>query len=203
MRSGIRIFAGAFAVVCGFVDVAFSLPAQEPIPPLSDKERLTQCDRDLCGIVKAQSPDGLDLSCELSQTWMKEEIAEAVKKGRLSWPFGDARCSVQLDVGRALLVPALTEPSYTLKVPPQPVMCRVGKEGDEEEIKANMAPEVRFKNGKATSVSLGVQDIEGNAIIRNVIWAAWKIESNFGFFQQDFVKGVNKYITEHCRSLPQ
>jgi hypothetical protein len=201
MRSEIRIFAGVFAFLCGFVDAAFALPAQDPVPPLTDKERLQQCDRDLCGIVKAKSPDGLDLSCELSQTWYKEEIAEAVKKGRLTWPFGDARCSVQVDIGRALLVKALTQPNYTLKIPPQPVMCEIGTEGSREEVKANMAPEIRFKDGKATSVSLGVQNIEGNAIVRNVVWAAWKIEANFGFFQDDFVKGVNKYIKEHCPSL--
>jgi hypothetical protein len=202
MRSGFRIFAGVFAFVCGYVDVAFSLPAQEVVPPQTDKERLEQCDRDLCGIVKAQSPDGLDLSCDLSQTWNKEEIAEAVKKGRISWPFGDARCSVKVDIGRALLVPALTEPTYTLKVPPQPVMCEVSSGNDRHEVTANMAPELRFKDGKATSVSLGIQDVEGNAIVRNVVWAAWKIEANFGFFQADFIKGVNKYIHDHCPSLP-
>lgn len=198
MRGATNIAGGVLAVGLAMgVSGAWAQPASN----LTDKERQQQCDRDLCAIVNAPKAEAGDLKCELSETWYKEEIATAVEKGRLSWPFGDARCSGSLDISRSLLAPAITEASFTLKVPPQPVRCEVDTEGGRHELKANMAPEIDFKDGKATTVSLGIQDIEGNAVVRNVVWAAWKFESTFGFFHEDFVKGVNDYIADHCPTL--
>jgi hypothetical protein len=169
--------------------------------PVTDKEGQRQCDRDLCAIVNAPASAGADLSCDLAETWYKEEITAAIKKGRISWPFGDARCYGTVGVGRALLAPAITEAKYTLKSPPLPVRCEVDTDSGRHEVKANMAPVIEFKGGKATSVSLGLQDIEGTPLVSNVVWAAWKLESTFGFFHEDFVKGVNAYIAEHCPTM--
>ncbi|NJM34491.1 MAG: hypothetical protein HC850_07020 [Rhodomicrobium sp.] len=170
-------------------------------PPLTDAERLRQCDRELCAIVNDPSQRSGALTCDIAQTWYKEEIAEAVKKGRLSWPFGDARCTMKVDIARASLAPAVTKPSYTAKAEPQPVACAVDTESGPYEVKANLAPVIEFEKGKVTSVDLGIRDIEGGALVRNVVWAAWKFESNFGFFQEDFVRLANKYIRKHCPTV--
>lgn len=169
--------------------------------PVTDKEGQRKCDRDLCAIVNAPSTPGEDLTCDLAETWYKEEIADAIKKGRIKWPFGDARCYGKVGVGRGLLAPAVTEGKYTLKSPPLPVRCEIDTESGRHELKAKMAPVIEFKGGKATSVSLGLQDIEGTPLVSNVVWAAWKFESTFGFFHEDFVKGVNAYIVEHCPTM--
>ncbi len=198
MRDGIRIAVSVWATGLILWAGASALSAQQTNPPATEDERLRQCDRDLCGIVNAPAARGGDLKCDISQTWYKEDIVKAVEKGRMGWPFGDARCSMQVSVSRALLNPAMTEASYKLKAPPQPVRCEVDTEGGRHEIMAKMAPEIAFKSGKATSVSLGVQNIEGNAIVRNVVWAAWKLEATFGFFEDDLLKEVNDYIRDHC-----
>jgi hypothetical protein len=201
MRGGVRIFAMMFALTSG-LSAAQPQAADQPLPPQTEKERLDQCDLELCGIVNAQGRANPALRCDLTQTWYKDQISKAIKKGHLGWPFGDAHCSMTLKVDPRLLTPALKAASYTLKVPPQPVRCDVESEGGPHEVKAKMAPEFEFKSGKATSVSLGVQDIEGTKVLRNAVWAAWKLESNFGFFQDDFIKGVNKYI-HHCQKLSE
>ena len=198
MRGLVQFFVSVFAFIFNIMVGTALVTAQEPAEKLTDKERLEQCDRDLCAMVNAPSADGPDLACDLDQTWYKEEITEAVKKGRISWIFGDARCSMTLSVSRALLTPALTKDSYELKVPPQPVSCEIDTKDGRHEVKANMAPEIEFEHGKATEVSLGIQDITGTAVVRNVVWAAWKFENTFGFFQDDFIRGVNKYIGEYC-----
>ncbi len=200
MRHGTRIFAVTFAFICVAGMGAACLGAQPVKSSLSDKERLRACDSHLCALVNKPNPNGPSLTCDLSETWHKKEIGEAVAKGHLSWPFGDAHCSMTLAVSRALLAPALTRASYKLKVPPQPVECEVETGSGPHVVKANMAPEVEFEHGKAKYVSLGLQDIDGSVVVRNVVWAAWKFESNFGFFQKDFVNGVNRYIGEHCPS---
>lgn len=196
MRDRVGIFVVAFAVICGVVTGTSSPAAQRPL--LTDGERLRQCGRDLCDIVNERTASGPDIACNLAETWHQDVIAKAVGRGHLSWPFGDARCSMTLAVSRALLAPALTEASYKLKVPPQPVRCEVDNGDRRHEVKGNMAPEIEFEGGKAKSVSLGLQDIDGNVVVRNAVWAAWKFESTFGFFQKDFVKAVNDYIGVYC-----
>ena len=145
-----------------------------------------------------QSRPARPLQCDLAQTWYKEDIAKAVKKGRLSWTFGDARCTAKFEFSRALFAAPFKEKTYTLKLPAHPVACEIDNSGSRHELRAKMAPVIEFENGKAKSVSLGVTDIDGTAVVRNVVWAAWKFENTFGYFQADFVKGVNEYITEHC-----
>ena len=167
-------------------------------PPRTDEEKLRQCDRDICGVITSRAAAGAPLQCDLAQTWYKEDIAKAVKKGRLSWPFGDARCTAKFEISRALFAAPFNEKAHTLKIPPQPVSCEIDNSGSRHELRAKMAPVIEFENGKAKSVSLGVTDIDGTAVVRNAVWAAWKFESAFGYFQADFVKGVNEYISEHC-----
>jgi hypothetical protein len=187
-------------LLLSFVSLLAVTPAAraQSSSPLTDEERLRQCDRDVCGVVTNPTAGGAPLQCDLAQTWYKEDIAKAVKKGRLSWPFGDARCTAKFEYSRALLGAPFREKTYTLKLPAQPVSCEVDNSGSRHELRAKMAPVIEFENGKAKSVSLGVTDIDGTAVVRNVVWAAWKFESTFGYFQADFVKGVNEYITEHC-----
>jgi len=167
-------------------------------PPLTDEEKLRQCDRDICGVITSRSADGAPLKCDLAQTWSKEDIAKAVKKGKLSWTFGDARCTTKFEFSRALFAAPFKEKSYKLKLPAHPVACEIDNSGSRHELRAKMAPVIEFEDGKAKAVSLGVSDIDGTAVVRNVVWAAWKFENTFGYFQADFVKGVNEYITDHC-----
>ena len=180
-----------------FIAAALPLRAQDA-SSVTEAEKLRQCDRDMCGIVKNPSGAGGALQCDLAQTWSKEDIARVVKKGRLTWPFGGARCTAKFEIDRALFAPALKEKSHKLKIPPQPVSCEIDNSDSRHVVTAKMGPVIEFENGKATSVSLGVSDIDGTAVVRNVVWAAWKFESNFGYFQADFIKGVNEYIAEHC-----
>jgi hypothetical protein len=172
-------------------------PKQEA-PALTDAERLLDCDRDLCAIVTNPSAAGAPLRCDLSVLWPKEELVKAINKGRISWPFGDAKCSAKVNVDREILAPAIKTPAYTLTVPPQPIACEIDNDGSRHQVTANMAPVMEFKDGKATSVDLGLKDIKGSAVISNAVWAAWKLESYFGYFQEALVKGVNGYIENWC-----
>lgn len=166
----------------------------------TDAERLQQCHRDLCAIIKAPTPQtGRPLQCDLAVTWYKETIERAARSRRLAWPFGDARCTLKLDVERAILARAITDRSNTLKLPPQAANCEVNFRGTLYPMTVTMAPEIVFRNGRAVSVALGVQKIDSNPVLKGVIWSAAKLEQNFGLLQRDFVSGVNRYIERTCR----
>lgn len=183
------------AAVAGFLAAGSAALAQQP----TEVERLQQCDRDLCGIALKPSEPGAALQCDLTKTWPKEQINEAWTKKHISWPFGDARCSGKLNVDRVLLASAITNAQYMLNSPTQSVSCEVDREGARYPLAVTLTPKVQFKDGKATTVWLNVEKIEGNAVIKGVVWTAAKMEANFGVFQKDLLKGINEYISDYCQ----
>ncbi len=61
-----------------------------------------------------------------------------------------------------------------------------------------MAPELKFKDGMATAVSLHMADIQGALLIGGVVWTAAALEENFGVLQGDLIREVNKFIKKEC-----
>ena len=168
----------------------------------SEMERLHQCDRDLCAILRAPIASGAPLQCDLARTWYKEQIDKALRPKNIPWMFGDAYCTLKLDVERGLLTKAMTEARYTLRVPEQPASCEVDYKGTRYPVKVTLAPEITFRRGRATAVELGIRDIEANPIVKALLWSASKLQSSLGLYQDDFVRGVNRYIQRSCRARP-
>ena len=73
-----------------------------------EQQALDACDERLCRMLQQKTPAGEDLKCRLTKTWARSTIKEA-DRTELSWGFGDARCSVELNVSRASIVAAVTE----------------------------------------------------------------------------------------------
>jgi hypothetical protein len=168
----------------------------------SPMERLQQCDRDLCNILRMPTEPGRPLQCELSQTWYKDQIEKVAKSKGLTWVLGDAHCKLKLNIARAVISRAVTEDSYKLKVPDQAATCDVQYRGSLYPVKVSVAPEIEFRNGKAVTVMLGIGDIEANAIVKALVWSAAKLQEKMGLYQEDFVKGINRYIEHECRAKP-
>jgi hypothetical protein len=76
----------------------------------SEKRKIAQCAKDLCSIVLSKSAVGLDLSCDLTKTWDKDEIQKNADSKKMTWGLGSAKCSLKLDVNRADLVNAVASP---------------------------------------------------------------------------------------------
>ena len=165
-----------------------------------EKKALDACDRRLCAMLVEKNPRGEDLKCSLTKTWAKATIKSAETQAT-KWGFGDARCTVQLNMSRAELVAALTSPEYKLKAPPHTVDCLIEEEGAAKPIKATLAPKIEFKNGKAEKVRINLQKIDGPFAITGVLSAAATLEDRIGLFHRSMVKSVNRYIEKHCVNL--
>lgn len=168
----------------------------------AEMEAIAQCDRALCGILRTPGADGPPLRCDVGWMFYKEQIEKVARSKRLIWPLGDARCTVKLDIERALIARAMTQDRYTLKPPRQPASCEVEYRGERYPITMQLAPEIQFDHGRATSIKLGVQDIQANIVMKALLWSAARLESNFGLFQTDFLTALNSYVEQHCRAKP-
>ena len=44
-------------------------------------------------------------------------------------------------------------------------------------------------------------DIEGAALIKGVVWTAAALERNFGLFEADLVREVNRFVQKECPKI--
>ena len=148
-----RSLAGARGVVAlVLVLVLAAAPAALALEEgAGEKKAIQACDQRLCAILMQKNPKGDDLKCELTKTWAKSTIKEADSQ-KLSWGFGDARCTVKINLGRALIVAAMTSARYKLFVPPHTAHCIVEEEGKPHPLTATVAPKIVFKDGKAEKI---------------------------------------------------
>ncbi len=165
-----------------------------------EKRALEACDRKLCTMLVEKNPVGEDLKCSLTKTWAKATIKSAETQAT-KWGFGDARCTVHLNMSRAELVGALTSPEYKLKAPVHTVDCLVEEDGTTKPIKASLAPKIEFRNGRAEKIRINLQKIEGPFAITSVLSAAAALEDRIGLFHRPMLKSVNRYIEKHCQNL--
>ena len=167
----------------------------------SDKQKLSQCAKDICGMIVTKSASGPDLSCDLTKTWEKDEIQKGADSKKLSWGLGSAKCSVKVNVKRADIVNALTKPEATLKIEKQPIACEVDRSGDIYPVSVTMAPQLKFKNGSSSGVALHMDDIKGATLIKGVVWTAATLEQNFGILERDMIREVNRFIQKECPKI--
>ena len=194
-------FAGfAAAVVMGaMAAVALdSRPAQAFEQPAGEKDALRACEKRLCDIVVNKQAAGDDLSCPISKTWLAEKIKDGVSKRRLSWAFGDARCTVELAAKRDSIIGAITKPEHSLELDTHQVKCEVERESEVTAINISLAPKIAFKNGKAEKAWLNLKSIEGPAVVRGAIWTAAQLEDTFGVFHGDMIEEINEFVAEKC-----
>ncbi|MBI1383533.1 MAG: hypothetical protein GC150_01285 [Rhizobiales bacterium] len=185
--------AGALLTLACLVGAAEALEADP-----EERTRLKDCEKALCAVILKKEASEEFVTCDLQKTWAGEDIDDGAKARSIDWGFGDARCSVALSVAQAAIVEALTKASYELAIPKHEVACTIEGEGEATPVGLTLAPKITFKDGQASSVTLGVGDIVGPSLIQGVLWTAAKLESSLGMFQSEMASEVNEFIGEKC-----
>jgi hypothetical protein len=183
---------GALAAVLTGAPAAMALDEQK-----GETAAIKECDRRLCAILLERSPKGPDLKCALTKTWDKSKIKEAENQ-QISWGFGDARCSVDLNLSRETLVTAMTADRITVRAPSHTANCLVEQDGKTEKVTAVLAPKIEFRNGKAEKVWIRLKSLDGPTAIALTVKTAAQLADNLGLFHGQMVKGINRYIERHC-----
>jgi hypothetical protein len=188
MALGVALLAGVLASVAA----AWALEEQR-----GEDAAIKACDKRLCTILVQKSPKGDDLKCALTKTWARSKIKEA-DISKLSWGFGDARCSVDIDISRAELVEVMTGERASFRVPRHTANCVVEQDGKLEKVTAVLAPKIEFKNGRADKIWVNLKSVEGPTSIKLTLQAAAQLADTFGLFHKQMLKSINKYIERHC-----
>ncbi|MCB1549096.1 MAG: hypothetical protein KDJ41_14860 [Hyphomicrobiaceae bacterium] len=176
-------------------------PAHALEPGKDELKVLKACERRLCEIVLKRQAKGPDLSCDLAKTWANSTVKEGGKKKRISWNFGDVRCSTMVRVTRATILAALQSPKYKFEFGERSVNCVVHRAGEKKPLVVRAAPKIEFKNGKAVKSWVRVKSIDGPSDVKSMIWTVAKLEDTLGIFHKDIIRGINKFVHEKCAKL--
>jgi hypothetical protein len=181
---------------------ALAVTAAAPVHALEEQkgeaQAIDDCDRRLCGILLGRSPSGDDLKCALSKTWARSTLKEGDQPS-LAWGFGDARCSMTLQITRASIVAAITSrKTHKFWVPPHTANCVVEEGGQLKPLKATLEPKIEFKNGQAEKIWINLRHVEGAASIKDWISLAAGLTDRTGIFHRQMIKSVNRYIYRDC-----
>lgn len=176
--------------------VAGGAAALEVLP--DEKAGRQACERSFCEMVVKREP-GAPLKCDMVKTWDRDKLKKSGESTKLSWGFGDARCSVKIDIARDALLSALKEPKFTLEVPEQTVTCDIeNSEGKASSLTASAKPKIEFEGGKATKLWLNVGKIDGESILTNFVWAGAKLFDGVGIMHGPAVTEINRFMFEQC-----
>lgn len=163
----------------------------------TEKRNISRCERQLCRMIVHKEPKGADLKCELTKTWARKTIKQA-ESSSLTWGFGDARCSVKVDVRRADILHAITAKKGKFHMGEQVIDCLVEEDGRPKQVVVRASPKIEFRDGRAYKVWINLKDAEGPPAATGLVRLAVSLSDGVGLFHPALVKSVNGFISKSC-----
>lgn len=162
-----------------------------------------KCTVALCAVLHNGKPAEGVLTCSLRKSWRKEAIIKKLARGKVSWPWGGARCAAKIKVDRALLVKAMREPEFVAQFDTHDIRCQIEGEKETYDVTAQVRPEVTFKQGKATEARLNWGKIEAPTLAKTALWSIAAVDNTFGVLQGIAVEDINKFIDKKCMEVKE
>jgi hypothetical protein len=152
----------------------------------------------LCATLHNHKPDTGDVTCSVQKTWRKEALSKIMQRGKVTWPWGYARCATDLKFDRAMLVKGMTSPDFEAQFDKHDIRCELEGEKEKYEVQLQIQPEVTFKQGKAVKASLNWGKIEAPKLAKTALWSATAADNSFGVLQSIVVEDINEFIQTKC-----
>jgi hypothetical protein len=204
----------AFVVIAALAGIATAAPqtlAQSTPAPavkdgkpdltpeeLAEREQRKACKVAICAAFHNRKP-GDDVTCSVLKTWRKEQLDAMVAKAKVSWPWGNVKCTADIKLKRTDLAKALTEAKHDMVLDKHKVACVVDRDKEAPaEIKFDFTPKVHFENGKAVKASLNWGAIEAPTLVKGAMWTATATDNTFNVLQGSVVEDINDFIGPKC-----
>lgn len=180
-------------------------PAAAPETEEERKERETRraCAVELCGTLHNRKPAEGHVACNVQKTWRKQVLTKILAKGKVSWPWGDTRCSSDIKVDRALLVKAMAEAELEAQFDTYSIRCQIDKDTTKYDVTLQIRPKVTFKAGKAVKASMNWGKIEAPTLAKTALWPITAADNTFGFLQSLVVEDINEFIGTKCMEVKE
>lgn len=221
MKRTLILFAASATLLLGGLQLAragdttpAASPAQESTPlagedkrvltpeEKAEKEARKACKIELCAIFASKDPNGDGVACDIVKTWREEDIAKMLG-GKIDWPWGKAVCQSKLELARAPLAKAMSEPAYEIVMSPHKVRCTLAQKDNSEPyvVEIAMAPKVTFKDGRAADASINWGEASAPLLIYPLIYAGTGLDNSTNFLGPEVVRMVNEFTGKKCAEV--
>lgn len=205
MAASAALLILALAMPVGAAMAADAAPASTGDKALDEllakeKEGRKACKIDICSALRSKKAEGADIACHVVQTLPKAGLNKMLEKGHVSWPWENVHCQSDINIKRAVLVSAMTQPKYEAAFEPTTVTCDIDRGAGTEKyvFKVALTPKVTFENGKATAAQLQWGEIEAPLLAKGVIWPITGIDNKTGMLSGQFTSMVNEFAAKKC-----
>ena len=166
----------------------------------AEKEGRKACKIQICSVFRSKKTTGEEISCHIKKSMREKAIKEMVTGGKIGWRWGKMYCEFDLKLKQADLASAVTAPDYDLKIIPHTINCKVDRKKDSKwhEISIGIAPEVKFKGGKAVEARMNWGGVTAPVLFKSLIWPGVKLDNQVNAIGGKMVKMVNGFLTKKC-----
>lgn len=166
----------------------------------AEKEARKACKIEICSLLHTTKAEGADVACHVVKTWPKDDVSELIKSTKMSWPWGHAKCEVDVKAKRAVLVAARNEEKYEVELDEHTVACSVDRGAEAEPLvfKIALKPKITFAAGKATKAVLNWGTLEAPSLAKGVLWPATALDNQMNVLESKVVDAVNEFVDTKC-----
>ncbi len=212
MNRVLRRLLPALSVSTAIAAILFSFAAlaEDPAPSPELAERMAKekdarkaCKIEICQAF-ATPAAGAPITCTVTKTWLAAQIQTRILGDRLTWPWGHAQCTTAIELDRAQIMQAASQPSATLKLKKHNIACQLESKDEKEaayEVKLSIEPTVTFEAGKAVKVNMGWGQIEAPILAKTAIWSATAVDANFSVIANGVAREINTFLYESCKEV--
>ncbi len=167
---------------------------------LAEKESRKACKIQICSVFRSKKVMGDQISCHIKKSMREEAVKDMVTGGKIGWRWGKIYCEFDLKLAQADLASVVTKGEYELKIKPHTINCKVDRKKDNlwHKISVGIAPQVKFKDGKAVEGRMNWGSVEAPIIFKSLIWPGVKLDNQVNIIGGKMVKMVNGFMTKKC-----
>lgn len=164
-----------------------------------EKEARKTCKIEICSIMLGKKAEGPDVGCPIVKTWPKDDMTKLMRRTKVTWPWGNTTCRLDVKLKRAMLVSAMTEPKFEAVFEEHELTCDVLREGEEKyTFKIAMTPSISFENGKATKAYVTWGALEAPSVAKSVLWPATALDNQLNVLGGEVVAAINGFVEKKC-----
>lgn len=169
-----------------------------------EKEARRDCKIKICRAFRQKDLKPGNISCRVVKTLPKSDLNKMMSRAKVSWPYGRATCTADLNIPRQALIDAASKPDYVLKLDEHVANCTIKREAKSDyEISVGVAPTITFKNGTAIKAHLTWGKLTAPMLAKGVIWPATGLDNKLNIFGSKVVEITNSFTTKKCDEVKE
>lgn len=168
-----------------------------------EREIRRVCAVKVCSTLYNQKPASGHVACSVQKTWRKEFLVRIMSRGKITWPWGNARCMGDLKLDRTVLIRSMTEKEFEAQFEKHDLHCELEAESEKYEVRLEIHPKVTFKDGKAVKARLNWGKIDAPRLAKTALWSATAADNSFGVLQSVVVDDINDFIQTKCMEVKE